>query len=216
MLDLLKTILQPNVGSAGWIIAMVVILAVALLCCFAGYRVIRVMMAAGGFALGVLIGSVLLKSLDWPGWVITVLIILIGVAVGVVSYLMFRLGLFLLAGVATFFMVGGLLGTFMKEEQLTLMIIIAAAAAILAGVLALVFTRQIIIAATSYGGGWFASKVILSGLIYTSIGGAPQWQILTVAVLLAVLGVIVQIKYTAKNCHHQLPQGKSQSGQASE
>lgn len=126
MLDFLKTLMQPSVGSATWIIIMSVILAAALLCCFAGYRVLRVMMAAGGFALGVLIGCVLLQSMDWPGWILTILIVLIGIVAGVVSYLMFRLGLFLLAGVATFFMVGGLLGTFMKEDQLTLMIIIAA------------------------------------------------------------------------------------------
>lgn len=214
MLDFLKTILQPSVGTAPWIIMMSVILAAALLCCFAGYRVLRVMMAAGGFALGVLIGCVLLQSLDWPGWVLTVLIVLIGIVVGIVSYLMFRLGLFLLAGVATFFMAGGLLGTFMQEDQLMLIVIIAAAAAMLVGILALVFTRQIMIIATSYGGGWFASKAILSGLIYTGIGGAPQWMILTVAVVLAILGILVQLKCTAKNYRHQIPEKKSQPGQA--
>lgn len=214
MLDFLKTLMQPSVGSATWIIMMSVILAAALLCCFAGYRVLRVMMAAGGFALGVLIGCVLLQSMDWPGWILTILIVLIGIVVGVVSYLMFRLGLFLLAGVATFFMVGGLLGTFMKEDQLTLMMIIAAVAAVLVGILALVFTRQIMIIATSYGGGWFASKAILSGLIYTEIGGAPQWLILTVAVVLAILGILVQLKVTAKNYQHQIPERKSQTGQA--
>lgn len=207
MLDMLRTILVQDGLENVWVIMMAVLIVIGVLYCAAGYKLLRGMIALNGFLLGSLISLLVFQmTTTMAQWLMIVLSIAIGVAAAILSYVLFRLGLFLFVAVSGFFVVGSMLGTFMQEEQFWIMFGIALAAGVLAGIGAFIFSRQIIIVVTALGGGWLAAEALLAGILYEA-GTLPVWLLWTVSVVFMLLGCWIQFRVTAKGVEH-LIEGK--------
>ena len=175
----------------------------ALLQCFFGFRLLRFWVAAAGFVLGAYAGfrylAPLVFSEESAAYLPYLIALLGGVVVSILSYKLFRLGLFLFTGlvaagaVASAWETSGnvLSGGWQNGIGLVLPI----GAFLLAGWLAIRFFRTAVIGVTGIGGAWIATDT-LSKLL-------PQYfleakTILLVFAALAVCGVALQFLTTKK------------------
>ena len=64
------------------------------------------------------------------------------------------------------------------------------------GILALIFTRPMIIIVTAVSGGWMVAEEILQHFIFRF--QTPDWLLYAAAVVLMILGLYVQFVHTAR------------------
>lgn len=185
-----------NITDTTWMIIIVALIVFGIVCAFFGYRLVRFLVALQGFLVGSIAALLILSQVsELAGWPLVLVCLVIGLAVGALSFFVFRLGLFLLAGIAGFLVIGGLLGTFMTN--FAVMCVLAAIGGVAIGVLAVIFTRPIIIVATAFGGGWFAAEHLLRELIFAN-SVVPVWAMYIAAGILIALGLYIQFAHTAK------------------
>ncbi len=185
-----------DMTSQSWTIMVAILIVFGLVCAFFGYRLVRLLIALQGFLVGGIASLIILsQTTELAGWPLVLICVAIGLVLGALSYFLFRLGLFLLAGVAAFLVIGGVLGSFMTN--FTVCCALAVGGGVVVGILALVFTRPVIIIATACGGGWLAAEHLLRDVIFAS-AAAPLWLLYVAAIVLIALGIYVQFAHTAK------------------
>ena len=187
--------------------AAIILLLGGLLACFAGYRVFRIVLAIYGFILGALLAS------SFMGTEQTMTMILAWIAGGIAGALILLVAYF--AGVA---LLGAGLGAAaahmiwasFKAEPAVLVLILFSIAGALA---ALALQRYVIIIATAFGG---AQTALVGAAALIGDSGAARaasravyrvypldpmpntkWDA-TAAVVLGVIGLLVQLAVTAK------------------
>src|SRR5687767_8654019 len=204
--------------------AAIILLLGGLLACFAGYRVFRVVLAIYGFILGALLASSFMGA-DQTLWMV-----LAWVAGGIIGALILLVAYF--AGVA---LLGAGIGAaaahlifaaFTSEPGVLVLILFSVAGAL--GALAL--QRYVIIIATAFGGAqtavvggaallgdrWAATAAARSVYGVYPLDPIPSTRgDFVAAIVLGVIGLIVQLVFTAKGKKEEAegPRGRGAEGQ---
>ncbi len=184
-----------NITFSAWTTMAVILVIFGVLCTFFGYRLLRFLIAFQGFLIGCMASLLIFsQTTELAGWPLLLVSILIGAVVGALSNALYQLGLFLLASIAGFLVLGTLLGTFMTNFVLICGLAVVGGIGI--GILALIFTRPMIIIVTAASGGWMVAEEILQHFIFRF--QTPDWLLYAAAVVLMILGLYVQFVHTAR------------------
>ena len=134
-------------GSAGALVAI----ALGVLICFFGYRLLRVTLGVFGFAVGAALGGLIVSSIAGVAQVFVLIVALAaGILGAVLAAVVYKVGVFLLGAgaaalVASFFAAGA------GGASGTLVVIVAA---ILGGLLTLFLQKPAVSVLTAFGGAW--------------------------------------------------------------
>jgi hypothetical protein len=178
-----------------------------MLQCFAGYRIMKLMLTLFGFALGAIAGGALGASLFLAGPLMLFVGLLVGGVVGgVIGAILFRLlyyvGVFVV-GVELGVALASMLATTIGLAQAWLVMVLLG---VICGILALLLQRFLIIIATAFGGAWVA---IIAGLTFaygteslrliTNPAVPPETPNVVLGIWLAVgaVGAMVQFASTS-------------------
>lgn len=160
--------------------------------CFAGYRLQRIGIALIGFLLGAGIGISIAGGQEELAWLAIVLALVGGIVFSLLAYRMYLAGIFLLSGILAFTIAQALLLLLHLPGWANIAggVVIG----ILVGILAVKFTRPVLIFTTALQGSFGVVRhgLTLLGENPDQPGGWMLYAAIAVAVVLAVLGVYVQ------------------------
>ncbi len=172
---------------------LVLALIVAFFLWGAGYKLYKLAVFFLGFLAGFTLCGTLINAF-WPAPQIPSMIIqiVVGLAVGAVSFLVVKVGLFVAAACAVFMVLSGLL------ERLGMAgLIIAFASAVVAGFIATKADKPVIIVITGILGGFAIPMIIyrLAGAVSFDTSFLPPERslvVIAVEVVLSVAGILIQ------------------------
>jgi Domain of unknown function (DUF4203) len=188
--------------------AAIILIVGGLLSCVAGYRVFRVVLGFFGFILGALLTSSVMGT-DQTVWMVVAAIVggIVGALILVAAYFV---GVALIGAGVGALAVNLIWASLGREPHVAVVILFAIAGAL--GALAL--QRYVIISATGFGGAWttIVGALALAGdrlgteaaarnnvwLAYPMNPAPGQRWVIAAWLVLGVVGVIVQLKITAK------------------
>lgn len=188
--DQLNQIIQGHqtdilVGSGSQIAfgAAAAAIVIGLLICFLGLKLVKVLGALVGFFLGAAIGGAAGFLIGLDGLAFAGVVVAGGIIFGLLSWFLYRIGVFLLVLVEIF----GVAVTILKPESWILAAVGLAVALVLA-ILAVIYVEPFVIVVTGLAGGIAAGSniALLAGLNDTS------WIGLAAGAVIAVIGIIVQ------------------------
>lgn len=159
-----------------------------LFLCFFGYRFYRFAITACGFLLGGVGSYALLGAytqIEDP--VKLIVAIVIGAAVAVIAYVLYKVGVFLLVGVSVFFTLFAVLGETSIND--TTLVIVALIFGLACAILSVKFMKPLIIVSTGLAGGQGTVQAVCGILGVTS---STALMILGIAV--GALGIWFQFK----------------------
>ena len=159
----------------------IIALVVALITCFWGYKLNKGLIAIFGLILGFTIGTEYLPNLINDQTVVYMVSAVIGIAVGLISYNLYLVGIFFLCGIAAFVLCENL---GLAENIQT---IIGLVAGIIAGILGVKFTRPLMIISTSLSG-----ASVLTNTAFQLLNFQNNTLIFILSIVLAILGMIYQ------------------------
>jgi hypothetical protein len=172
-----------------------VTIAIGLVSCFLGYKLLRIWMALIGFVIGMAIGY-FASYKYFSNMVIPIIIgFLAGVIIGFIAYRIYLFGVFLIALVTTLGFFGQLLAHY--NEPGWVWILLTAILAIVAAIIATKFVKPVIIISTALNG---ATTVMMG--IFKLLQIDAKHILLIAALLLAILGIMVQF-FTNKNSENK-------------
>ncbi len=188
---------------------MISVLLVALLYVFFGYKLLRVYISILGLILGAFIGVVICAVLDLTST--TVVLVIIGVsalALAVVGFLLYKVGLFVLIVLSILPVVLTIVDEFATVQPVFMWVGSALIALILA-VLAMFFVRPVVIIATAFSGGISIANLIVNNILpeiaeMNTKEGARIFMLI-IGLVIAVLGIYFQFMTTK-------PKKKAESG----
>lgn len=190
--------------------------------CFFGYRLKKVLTAINGFLMGFAIGSLFVSlffaDILGENFMMVSLIsaFVVGAIGATVSFFCFKIGVFIYTFYGTFAFVYPLLSSLLNKTTLNSQIVFAVIRdiingdftvvkweillpslliAILIGIITIKYLRTIIISVTSVTGGFSFSASLMTGFL----GITSSYVVMTVGVVFAVMGLIVQFKTTKKH-----------------
>ena len=156
-----------TLGTGAGALTAGIVIALGLVACFFGYRLLRIVLAILGFILGALLGFVVATSLG-AGDTVALVAALVGGLIGAALLaFVYKLGVFLVGAVAGA-VLGGIIGASLGGS---LQIAAVVVAAVLVGIVAVLFQRVVIILATAFTGSWVvvqAGTALISGRTITS------------------------------------------------
>ena len=188
--------------------ASVVLVAGGVVTCFAGYRLFRFVLGVYGFILGALLASSMVGTTET--WAIVAAAFAGGAVGALVLVLGYFVGVALVgAGVAAFLL--NVIWTPLRgEPQWVLVIVVAAIGAFMA----IWFQRQVIVAATAFGGAWTAMvgvSSLMAGkgaraasaatdvwVLYPSKAGPPTTWLIAAWLVMGLIGMYVQFHHAGK------------------
>ena len=162
-------------------IVNIITIVIALATCFFGYKLNKILIAIFGLIIGFNLGVTYLPNLLTDQTVIYIVSAIIAIAVGIISYNLYLVGVFLLCALAAFILCGNL----NLEENIQM--IISIIAGLIAGILGVKFTRPIMIISTSLAG---ASALSENALTLFNFQNNTLEIILFIVV--AILGIVYQ------------------------
>jgi Domain of unknown function (DUF4203) len=189
--------------------AAIILVLGGLLSCFAGYRVFRIVLGFFGFVLGALLTSSLMGT-EQTMWMIVAAIVggIIGALILMAAYFV---GVALIGAGVGALVVNVIWASLGREPHIIVVILLAIAGALAA----LALQRYVIITTTAFGGAWTAivGGLALMGdrlaieaaarnnvwLAYPMNPAPGQRWVILVWLVLGLIGVIVQLKVTAKS-----------------
>lgn len=186
--------------------AAVILLAGGLLACFAGYRVFRIVLGIYGFILGALLASSVMGTEQTVLMIVAALVGgLLGAVILIAAYFV---GVALIgAGIGA--LVANVIWSALGREPHVVVVIVLA---IIGALAALALQRYVIIIATAFGGAQTAvvgaAALMGNRLVDTTKRSvyavypfdpipSTQWDLIA-AIVLGILGLIVQLGITAK------------------
>jgi hypothetical protein len=195
--------------SAYQVPAAILLLAGGLLACFAGYRLFKIVLGIYGFILGALIGSSAMGA-DQTMWM--VIAALAGGILGAVALILaYFIGVALVGAGAGAVLLHVIFASFGTEPHMVLVIV----AAIAGAAAAMALQKYVIVFSTAFGGAWTvlvgalalmgnraASHAAEKGNVWIAypLNPAPgQRWVLVAWLVLAIAGLAVQLRVTAKN-----------------
>lgn len=169
----------------------VIMIAVSLLLCFLGYRITKLAVAIVGFSAGLSFGSFIGSKIGAGQAVTLILMLVIGIALALISFLLYKVGIFLMI-FFLIFGIGAVIMAIVGAEGYAWLILLAAA--ILVGILGVVLIRPVVILTSGISGGLTA----ISGLVLLTGWNQEKTAliVLIAGLVLGIIGVIVQFKTT--------------------
>ena len=173
-----------NVGTIGLAISLLLSLA----SCFFGYKLMKVWIAVAGFVLGFVLGDVVCALLKVESFGVFFLIgAVVGIALAIVSFKLYKVGIFLLGGV-----LGGGIATLVLGTQEWWHILVAVLIGLAVGALTVLASKPVVILASSISGGLSALRSAGALFTLSTLTGNASTIILWGGAALAVAGVVVQ------------------------
>ncbi len=164
-------------------IVNIITIVIALATCFFGYKLNKILIAIFGLIIGFNLGVTYLPNLLTDQTVIYIISAVIAIAIGIISYNLYLVGVFLLCALAAFILCENL----NLEENVQ--IIISVFAGLIAGILGVKFTRPLMIISTSLAG---ASTFTECALILFKM--QSNTLSLIIFIVIALLGMSYQFK----------------------
>ena len=174
----------------------IALLVVALLFCFAGYKLLRGVTALLGVVLGVACGTCIPGLLNtsmtpFMEMIVTILgMVVLGIVCGVICFKFYQLGVFLVFAVIGIGIVY-VPALFVAERSMEAFWVVLAIGAVLFGVTSVLFLRPLSILLTSCLG--FVAAMPMLDLLQGQIGEQPQWVTVALGAVLTVLGFAAQL-----------------------
>ena len=186
-------ILNISNNMPTWMVYVSIV--VGLISCFLGYKFLRIWMALIGFVIGMSVGY-FVSDKYFSNAVIPIIIgFLAGVLVGFIAYKIYLVGVFLMAFFGTFGFIGQLLDHYNVPGLMWLILTVVLAIVIAA--IALKFVKPVIIISSALNGG-----VMVMGGVFKLLNENAKHMMLLAAILLAILGIMVQF-FTNKKTDHK-------------
>lgn len=176
-------------------IVTVVSFILALLHCFFGYKLQKIWVALMAFGAGALIGYLVASAFGAPNWVLWLAALALAIVFVTLSFKMYLAGVFVLAFSLVFICAK------IAIHQTTAQWLVILVGGILVGILAVKFTRTVLILATALGGGVTAGQSLLGLTGLTALMGAEgllAYVPLLVGLVIAGFGIWFQYKTTKK------------------
>lgn len=161
----------------------VITVIIALVTCFFGYKLNKIIIAIFGLIIGFNLGVTYLPNLLEDQTIIYIISIILALITGMISYKLYLVGVFLLCALAAFILCENL--NLEQNIQMIVSIIIG----LVAGILGVKFTRPIMIISTSLAG---ASTFTESALNLFKI------QNNTLSLIIFIIMIILGISYQFK------------------
>lgn len=162
---------------------MAAVIVIGLLICFFGLKLVKIVSAVLGFLIGASAGAGVAAALEIGGIALVVIAVVCAVGLAILSYFIYRVGVFIM----TFLYSLGMFLTLFGMSSMV-MLIIAAAVSLILAILAAVFVEPVIIIITAVCGGMSAGHAI----IRLAALAVPSWTGYAAGAVLAILGIIVQ------------------------
>ena len=179
-------------------IAVVVTLVIAFVCCFFGYKSSRGIAAVVGFLAGAAGGRMIAQMLKLESPIDLVVVLAAAIIVAILSGWLVKVGIFLIVLLGVWGAVYSLLTEYTSLERVFALIAGLVAAAILA-VLAVIYMKPMIIVATAVAGGLLFADTLFQHLIKGRWSAPTEMLVrLGVGALLVILGMIVQFASTRR------------------
>ena len=174
----------------------VIVMAVALLFCFAGYKCLRVAVTLAGFCGGASIGLFISEKLGANTIITLILAIILGLIVALVSFLLYKVGVFVLV----FFLimaVGGAIVAITGAPAYGWFVLLAVA--IVFGILGVILIRPVVILTSGLCNGLTAVGMLIQLTGWS--GTAASIVALVGGLALGIFGIVVQFKTTREKSH---------------
>lgn len=162
---------------------MVATIVIGLLICFFGLKLVKIVSAVLGFLIGASAGAGIAAALGIDGIALVIIAVVCAVGLAVLSYFIYRVGVFIM----TFLYSMGMFLTLLGMSS-TVVLLIAAVVSLVLAILAAVFVEPVIIIITAICGGLSAGPMI----IRLAALAVPSWTGYAIGAVLAVLGMVVQ------------------------
>ena len=162
-------------------ITNIIALIVAIITCFWGYKLNKGLIAIFGLIIGFALGTEYLANFITNQTIVYIVSAVIGIAVGLISYNLYLVGIFFLCAIAAFVLCENL------GLAKNLQTIICLVAGIIAGILGVKFTRPIMIIATSLSG-----ASILTDTAFQMLNFQNNTLSFIISIVLAILGMVYQ------------------------
>lgn len=156
---------------------------VGLLVCFFGLKLIKLLGALIGFLLGASLGAIGGLMAGLTGLALVGVILGAGIVLGILSWFLYRIGIFLLVFVET---MG--LGIILGGTETPAVVVVAAVVGLILAILAVRFVEPVVIIVTGLVGGFSAGMNVID---LTGIE-LPPWVGLAAGIVIAVIGIMVQ------------------------
>lgn len=174
-------------------IAIIIAAAIfAIVYCFYGYSLMKVLNAIAGFAVGMLVGYIVAVVLELDSTLMLVVPLVAGLVVGLLMFFLFKIGIFITVLLTGFGLIAGLLQQYTSLTQ-NVTLLIALGGGIVMAVLCVIFLRPIAIIITSLTGGLSFASILFTHLIQV------KWSSLlalaapfAAGLLLGIIGMICQ------------------------
>jgi hypothetical protein len=180
-------------------VILVFTVAIALLQCFFGYRLLKAWVAIIGFLVGFVIGfGVAMYNIGGEAYLPAVIGIVAGILLALVAFKLYLVGVFIYCGAIAFSAVQTI--PFPENQTWDIVLIVLGVIAFLvAGILAVRFSRPCIIAVTAISGAFNAVDALKTPV--AALGENEGLKILA-GVALAALGIVIQFLTTKKSAGH--------------
>ena len=169
-------------------IVNIITIVIALATCFFGYKLNKTLIAIFGLIIGFKLGITYLPSMLSDQTLIYIISAIIAIAVGIISYKLYLVGVFLLCALAAFILCENL------NLQENIQLIISIIAGLIAGILGVKFTRPLMIISTALAGSAaFIENILLLFNIKNDIIS------IILFIFVAILGMCYQFKQKEVN-----------------
>lgn len=159
-----------------------------------GYRLLKVWVTLIGFAIGGILGGVLAAALGANNVIVILVTIAAGVAMGAVSFWLYRVGVFIYVAFMGFVAATNLLAQFVADPKVWWVAVIGVLVGICLAILASRILRPVVIIITSISG---ALSVAVNFLPLVKL--TNTYLLLAAAVILACAGIAVQFLTTKES-----------------
>lgn len=177
-----KQLTEIQISTAG------VMLAIGLLNCFLGYRLLRVWVSLAGFSIGALAGYTWVSHYTRSSLAQIGIVFLAGVLLGMTAFYIYRVGVFLLcANVAV------VSAAILLQPQSSFRFVVCLGAGIVFGLLGITFIKPMVIFHTALGGG-FSMAVSLAEIL----GKEADEKTMFLGMGLMAAGIIAQTVHSRK------------------
>lgn len=168
---------------------MIAAVVIGLLLCFFGLKVVRILTALIGFAVGAGVGVTIVNQAGTTGFTNIIIIFACAVILAAISFFIYRAGVFLM----TFSIAGGII-MMMIDLSVSVQLIAALAVTLVLAIIAVIFLEPSVIIITALAGGMTA------GLNIASIANWTESPLIGMGIgaVLSILGLIVQFVMHAK------------------
>ena len=189
-------------GMPNSMIILIIELAVSLIICLFGYRMLRTWGSLLGFIIGASIGTYIAEILFKNDILTLIIAVVAGFFLGMLSFHIYSLGLFL----STFFFGSAFAAQFgaLFINERNMLLIVTGAAGLIVAIICLIFLKPVIIPLTALFGGFKAARY---AIVFIPL--SEPWVLPALSAILVAVGAGVQFVATS---NYKVSRGGDVSG----